>query len=238
MGPTPPSRRARVRDAPLVALALLVPAGVERRRGHRSWGRPWGGGRSRAQPREERASSAAASCAGERAGGDGTPPHPSPPCGAPPPGSTAVTRIGSPTAAHEAGLHRRRPRDARASPPSRPPGALGLPRPLVEASTAASGKRGVEQRREEGLNSARRRSIRVARCRCHRPEHHPASRSMQVRRSPPATEQRSRPNRLWIRLLRPRRPAAAPATCPSAGPAPVAPRSARRGPTLPPCSTP
>ncbi|CAN6282376.1 unnamed protein product [Urochloa humidicola] len=93
MGPTPPFRRARVRDAALVALELLVPAGVRRRRGHRSWGRPRGGGRSRAQPREERASSAAASCAGERAGGDGTTPRPCPPCGAPPLVSTAVTRI-------------------------------------------------------------------------------------------------------------------------------------------------
>ncbi|CAN6358890.1 unnamed protein product, partial [Urochloa humidicola] len=45
------------------------------------------------QPREERASSAAASCAGECAGGDGTTPRPSPPCGAPLPGSSAVTRI-------------------------------------------------------------------------------------------------------------------------------------------------
>ncbi|CAN6340980.1 unnamed protein product [Urochloa humidicola] len=47
MGPTPPSRRARVCDAALVALELLVPAGVGRRKGHRSWGRPRGGGRSR-----------------------------------------------------------------------------------------------------------------------------------------------------------------------------------------------
>ncbi|CAO2186663.1 unnamed protein product [Urochloa humidicola] len=39
-------------------------------------------------------------------------------------------------------------------------------------------------------------------------------------------------------LARPRRPAAALASCPSAGPASVAPRSARRGLTLPPCSIP
>ncbi|CAN6293637.1 unnamed protein product [Urochloa humidicola] len=122
--------RSSRRDAPMVALELLVPVDVGRR-GHRSWGRPRGGGRPRAQPREERASSAAASCAGERAGGDGTTPCPSPPCGAPPPGSTAVTRIAAPPRRADRSRpprrsrpsmqpHHRRPRDL---PPATSPTA-------------------------------------------------------------------------------------------------------------------
>ncbi|CAN6215453.1 unnamed protein product, partial [Urochloa humidicola] len=140
--------------------------------------------------------------------------------GAPELGKTARRpESGSPTTTDETGLRSRCPRDARAPPPSRPSGVLGLPRSLV-----ASGKRGVGWRRGGGARFCPpivqpRRPPSIAPV---------ASPSTTPLRSLPATEQRSRPRRPWICLPRPHRSAAALANYPPAGPAPAVPGSARR----------